>query len=177
MKGRVWIAQALAVLLAFIPMATPAAAQANSLQAALAGLERAADLLAAGLDNPAIAAAQAEQALQASLRVRAQLEAVLAARPADDFVRSRTEAVLDQTNEAITDLQEGLAQRDLLSAKLGEARAQILEASAELRPALAAAPPERLPSAGGLPVLSGLLALAAAALASGLATRRLHRAR
>ena len=181
MKGRLWLAQALAVVLALAVAATPAAAQTEtgSLQAAFGGLQSVADLLAEGLDNPAVARARAQQALNAGLEVRAQLEAILQAQPESDFVRSRAQAVLDQTNEAIGDLQEGLDNPDLLAAKLREAEGQILEAIEELRPALPEVPAQRaaveeLPKAGGVPFDAAVVALAgAAAVAAGVATRRL----
>lgn len=181
-RARVWLVQALVALLVFATTAIPAMAQAQAdqLAAANSGLRAAAESLRAGQENPGLAVSNAKAALAQALQVQAALQAELASQPQNDVVRSRSQAVLDQTNEAIRDLQAGLAQQDQLAAKLQAAEAQVLEAIAELQPALgqtAAQAPAQLPSAGEMPMDLWAALVGFVVAAAGLATKRLAVAR
>lgn len=152
MRARI-VAMILAALVGSLLLASPALAKQESLgsqlNGALSGLQQAAASIQAGLQatTPAAKRAQAQQAIATLEAIRPVLQAVLT-QNTTDFVRSRAQAVLDQLNEGVADLQEGVAGPDAaLDAKLGEALAQILEAIEELRPAI---PQEAVAPAGGV---------------------------
>ncbi|HEY8476194.1 MAG TPA: hypothetical protein VIN09_04945 [Chloroflexota bacterium] len=157
----------------------------TQLSQALGGLQQAAETISAGLqaDTPAEQRQQAQRAIAILESTRGTLQQALPAAPSD-FVRSRIEAVLDQLDEGLADLREGVAGPDeSLDDKLREAEAQILEAIQELRPAVPAAPavtPTPAPAvaqparAGGVGLAVGMstVALGSALALAGLWLRR-----
>jgi LPXTG-motif cell wall-anchored protein len=176
MRGRKWLAQALALVLALVALVAPAGAESLpvNLNTTFANLQSMGKSLTAAVDAQSVATARAraQEARTIGLSVRADLQAVLDSNPSDDFVRSRAQAVLDQLNEGLREIDAALNGPDAeVAGKVRAAEAQILEAVAELQPALgrvpqatATAQPDTLPSTGDDPTALPLMAAVGLAL-------------